>query len=633
MTGAPLDILLVEDSPGDAELIQRTLARGGIVFTSRRVETESDMRAALATACPDVILADYHLPTFDGMAALAIAREIAREVPFIFVSGSLGEERAVEALRRGATDYVSKDRPSRLPSAVERAIRERDDERARAAIEAALVESERRLRLALEATQDAIWDLDLVSGSVHVSGALRDRWGIDRAPANLLEWLDCIHPDDRARVQQSVDRWLASREERCVFEYRIRRGDGTYGIALDRALVVRGADGEPLRLVGAIQDVTESRRLQEQLERTARVDSLGRMAATVAHEFNNVLMSVQPHAEILRRRAGSDARLTSIADSIIAAVRRGRLIINEIQTMSRVALPETEVFDLGAWLESIRTDLAGIAGANVRVTVTTSRAPVWVRCDRGQMQQVVTNLTANARDAVAAGGHVDLAVRRVDGMAELLVSDDGHGMPADIAAHIFEPLFTTKRNGTGLGLAVSHRVIAQNGGTISVDTAPGRGATFRVVLPLHGAAAEETAADVRESRAGDRAGHDGASLRVLIVEDNVSVAEGLQVLLEAEGMKCSVVHLGGEAEKAAETFDPDVVLLDVLLPDMDGKLVFDRLHQRWPELPVVFASGHIMDASALGDRADGANVTFLRKPFAVEELLEAFGRVRSPASA
>lgn len=228
MSEQHLDVLLVEDSPRDAELVERTLRRGGIAFTARRVETERAMRAALAGAPPDVILADYHLPTFDGISALRIARELAPHVPFIFVSGSLGEDRAVQALHDGATDYIAKDRPTRLPSAVERAIRERDQTASRAAMEAALIESERRLRLALQATRDVIFDYDLVTGAAYVSSALREQWGIDPAPTTLAEWLQRVHPEDRRQLEHGILKWFASTsQERNATEYRLRRGDGT----------------------------------------------------------------------------------------------------------------------------------------------------------------------------------------------------------------------------------------------------------------------------------------------------------------------------------------------------------------------------------------------------------------------
>lgn len=617
MNAAPVDILLVEDSPLDADLIQRTLRKGGIAFTARRVETEAAMRAALEAATPDIILADYHLPAFDGMSALAIARAMAPHVPFIFVSGSLGEERAVEALLRGATDYVAKDRPTRLPSAVERALRERDDEAARAAVEAALQASERRLRLAFQATQDVIWDLDIRAGTVHVSDALRERWGIDPPPQNLQSWLTLVHPEDRERVGASIEEWLASRQERLTLEYRIRRGDGTYGTAVDRSVVVRDAHGAPLRIVGALQDVTESRRLQDQVARASRVDSLGRLAATVAHEFNNLLMGIQPYAETIARRG--DARTAELAGKIIAAVRRGRLIVGDIQRMTRVDEPKSEPLELSQWLRGILVELAAIAGAEVRVTVENGR-PVWVRCDPAQLQQVVANLVSNARDAISGGGNIVLSARNGGKWGELSVADDGQGMPEDVAAHIFEPLFSTKRTGTGLGLAVSHRIITQNGGTISVETVAGRGTTFRILLPVwkeDGLEAAEPDVERQRSR-GLR--------RVLIVDDDPSVAEGVSMLLEEEGIEARIVYAGSEAEAAAEEMQPDVVLLDVSLADMDGKEVFDRLIRRWPDLPVVFASGHI-EEGGLGSRTSRRNVALLRKPFGLTELLDVIEQI------
>ena len=344
-------VLLVEDSPLDAELVVRELRRGQLDCHVVRVDSEAALRERLSSARHDVILADYNLPGFTGLDALRIARELAPEIPFIFVSGSLGEERAVEALREGAVDYIVKDRPVRLAAAVERALRERTD-----------------------------------------------------------------------------------RETR--------------------------------------------ERLRQQLERAERVESLGRLAATMAHEFNNVLMGIQPFAEIVRRYSGPDGPLPNAATQIMASVARGRRVTEEILRITRTTAPAMKTIDLNRWLENIVPEIVEIVGPRVGVDALPSSEPAWVRCDAAQLQQVVANLAINALHAMPHGGILTIGITVDRETVHLRVSDTGSGIPRDVLDRIFEPLFTTKRNGTGLGLAIVHRLVAQNGGAIAVESAPGEGTTF-----------------------------------------------------------------------------------------------------------------------------------------------------------
>ncbi len=613
--GPSIKILHLEDELSDANLIQRALHRAGMQFTIRRVDSEATFRTAIAAEMPDVILADQVLPGFDGMRALRIAQEIAPDVPFIFVSGSLGDERAVETLREGATDYILKDRPTRLPSAIVRALQERASQRARAAAEAAVAESERRYRYATLATHDVIWDHDVATGTVYVNSALQTQWGVEGGVLDLDLLQSNIHPDDRDRVVRSYAQFLASQKERWTIEHRFRRGDW-YGHGVQRALALRDPDGRAFRVIGAMQDVTESRRLQDQLDRAERVESLGRIAATIAHEFNNVLMAIQPMAELIGR--SPDARTARMGSKIVESVGRGRTVVDEILRMSRVPHPVLETFDLAAFVRDMRSEAEAAVGPAIDVDIDTPRRTACIRCDRGQLQQVLANLVVNARDAMPQGGRLSLAVEPGERDVVLSVSDTGSGMPAEIRDRIFEPLFTTKRSGTGLGLAVSERLLRQNDASITVDSAVGRGTTFRITF----ARADEEPAETDEAWTPRRV----LPLRVLLVEDNVDVAEGIRLLLDSEGFETHVVERGEDAVDAVDSWKPDIMLLDVKLQDMRGTEVFDRLRAGCPDLPVVFTSGHI-EAAELGDRLNHPNVRFLRKPFSLETLLNVIAEI------
>jgi two-component system cell cycle sensor histidine kinase/response regulator CckA len=746
-------ILMVEDSPHDAELIQRELRRAKLDFSSERVETEKDFRAALDSTDPDVILGDYNLPGFDGVEALKIASSLVPATPFIFVSGSIGEERAVQTLREGAVDYILKDRLSRLASAIIRALDQRRDRQLRRRAQEALQRSEERFQYAAGATREVIRDWDMPTGKISVNEALNTVWGYGLAvPEVDVEWWKSrVHPDERAVVIASLEAALA-RDDRWSGAYRFQRADGSYGHVDDRALIVRDSKGQAKRVISAMldmteraiaeetirrlsrqneaileyaaegiyamsrngkvvtanpatlkmtgfsaaeilaapnvhdlihhsradgtpypfsecpihktmqdgvvrrsqevfwrksgesfpvdfncspiyendvitgcvvmfEDITERKRLERQLEQANRVSSLGRVAATIAHEFNNVLMGIQPFAEVIRRNT-TEEKMQKAASQIINSVARGKRVTQEILRFTQPAEPAKQPVDLKDWLEQLVPELQAATGQRIRIEVEAPPEPVIVACDSAQMQQVITNMVLNARDAIPDGGTITIRIAASGGdvpagMALLSVRDTGTGMMPGVLQNIFEPLFTTKRSGTGLGLAVAQQVVVRHGGTIHVESQPGVGTSFYIFLPVAGQAPR------REQRAGSRAVRASS---LLLVEDDAAVAAGIASLLESEGIHVEIVDLGAKAIEAVSASRPDAVILDVSLPDVSGVGVYEQLSKRWSDLPILFSTGH-GDEATLEPYLDSPHVGFLRKPYDLQTLLDALERI------
>jgi two-component system cell cycle sensor histidine kinase/response regulator CckA len=751
---------MVEDNPLDAELIERALRQSKLDFSARRVETEQKFREALESSDPDVILGDYNLPGFDGIAALKIATTLLPETPFIFVSGSIGEERAVQALREGATDYILKDRLSRLPSAITRAVDQRRDRQLRRRAQEALARSEERFQYAAKATQEVIRDRDLSGDKIWFSDALETLWGhkLEGGVASVEWWEQRIHPEDRARVLRSLSD-ATEREQRWTAAYRFERGDGTHGPVIDRGLIIRSASGKAIRMIcamedmtdrttaadmierlrhqnalileyaaqgiyamsrdgvllsanpaasemtgysndelrlapdihelihhsradgspypssecpinltmmdgvvraseevfwkksgesfavdfncspiyerGAIvgcvvmfQDVTERRRLEKQVEQATRVTSLGRVAATIAHEFNNVLMGIQPFAEVIRRNSPDAEKNYKAAEQILGSVTRGKRVTQEILRFTQPAEPAFQSIILAEWLQQLEPELRAMVGHRATIDIQNPPRPVVARCDPAQLQQVLTNLVLNARDAMPGGGTITLITsdasegqefsfgRVPDGKVLLAVRDTGFGMLPKVRDSIFEPLFTTKRSGTGLGLAVAKQVIDRHGGSIHVDTAPGEGTTFFLLLP----AGENAAVQHHETSSGKT-----SVRRVLLVEDEPAVADGVIAVLQEAGIEVRAIERGADAADAAESFRPDAVILDLGLPDISGMDVYGSLRSIAPYLPIIFCSGHA-DQAELEQRIDSSSVVFLRKPYDLDTLLGALQR-------
>ena len=276
----PLAVLLLEDSPLDAELLQDRLQGEGLHAKLERVDTRVGFSAALARAHHDIILCDYNVPGFGGGEALDTARATHPDTPFIFVSGALGEEKAIELLKRGATDYVLKDRLERLVPCIERALREAHGEAERKRAEESLRQSEERYRLATLVTSDAIWDWDLLTQAVHWNEALSIRFGY--APGEIGRdaswWFEAMHPEDRERVVRGLHTAIDSGHSRWEDRYRFRRRNDSYAHVVDRGHVYRDASGRPTRMVGAMQDITLQREAEEAQAQRAR---LGQLMAAV----------------------------------------------------------------------------------------------------------------------------------------------------------------------------------------------------------------------------------------------------------------------------------------------------------------------------------------------------------------
>jgi len=334
-----------------------------------------------------------------------------------------------------------------------------------------------------------------------------------------------------------------------------------------------------------------------------------RLAATMAHEFNNVLMGIDTFVEVLRRR-NVDERSRDALAHIQQSVNRGRRISSEILRFTRAPKPVLAVIDVKSWLLEFLPEAKALT--NGRATVS-GEAGLTVRGDVSQLNQVLANLVLNARDASADDAPIAIHAGRdgESGMLDLQVVDRGTGIPDELRERIFEPLFTTKRSGTGLGLAVVHQVISAHGGSVRVETKVGEGTAFHLLLPL-GPPSERTSPTLPEA--------------VLLVEDDAGVVAALREMLRDEGVSVKAAASAEEALVELERERPGVLILDVGLHGMSGLDLYEVIAGRWPRLPVIFISARY-EAVDLARILLQPHVGFLRKPFESEQLLAALSRV------
>ncbi len=436
------------------------------------------------------------------------------------------------------------------------------------------------------------------------------------------------HPSERDALTEFLALQFEDEPARQTIEIRLQHQNLTWRSfeIVAKALV---ENGRASAIVVNARDNTDRKLLELQLAQANRITSLGHLAATVAHEFNNVLMGMLPFAELLQRPDASRAMVIKGASHIANSIERGKRIALDILRFTQPAEPAPTVVDLGEWWGRFAAEADGMLGNTISLTGRLPYRGMRVLADSTQLSQVLTNLIANARDAMPNGGTItvqatDLApnalfsfgvVPQPQRFIQLSVKDDGPGMPQAVRERIFEPLFTTKRNGgTGLGLAVAHQVLTQHGGHIFVESEIGAGTTFHLFIPIAECPDSKQTATCRLETQHPRA------KKLMMIEDEAVIVEGIRALLETEGIQVDAVDRGEKALAALELFRPDIVLLDLGLPDMDGGEVYERIRRIEPTLPVIFATGHgarRMAHECLGD----LNTRFLQKPFEMAALI------------
>jgi PAS domain S-box-containing protein len=636
----PIAVLLLEDSELDAELALSRLARAGLTVSATRAASRAEFEAALASRTFDIILADYALPGFDGIAALDIARTQVPEVPFIFVSGTLGEEVAVAMLQQGATDYVLKRRLERLAPAVQRAVNEARVRHERERASAALRASEEQARLALAAGRMVAWECDPRSGQLSWSEEAAALLGIDAAAVGgtVDAFLPVVAPQERERVRAlllQADPGSANQ----ALEFGVDRADGTPGWLQAYARLRPQADGRRARVVGVAMDVTSRRRADEHLRQSQRLESIGRLAGGIAHETNNQMAIVLGFADFVLRRGGLPPDLRADVEQIRHAADRTAGITRQLLTFSRRTVVRPEVFGLNERIRSFEPVLRRSLGERCTLELALS-ATAPVRIDGGQLEQVLLNLTLNAVDALnGAGGRVAIETADVSlgpgfdpmgaGVAIrpgpyvlLAVTDTGSGMDRATLDRLFEPFFTTKEigKGTGLGLATAYGIVKQAEGYIWASSEPGQGSRFEIFLP---------ACEAQHPEAGEVPAMPRGTETVLVVEDEEHVRAVTTRLLREHGYT-ALEAPDGEAALAVladgqATGGIDLVLTDLAMPRLGGIELALRIAQQRPALPVLLMSGY-PEGSRPSLPVALAAMAVLEKPCPPDQLL---ARVRA----
>ena len=417
-------------------------------------------------------------------------------------------------------------------------------------------------------------------------------------------------PAAQTQLREAIAR--GRRGESSRYDTRMR-GAANSLIDIDFSLQpLRDEMGQVVFLIQSSSVITERKRAEATLRQAQKMEAVGQLAAGVAHEFNNLLQTLMSMAAITRLR-GTSPEIVKIGTEMEVQIRRGASVTQQLLLSSRHQEPEKTNLDLREQVRSASDLLRRLLPENISFNVETSFERASVEADAGQLQQVLLNLAINARDAMPDGGTLSLRVACEGPEVILEVEDDGVGFDDATREKLFEPFFTTKEvgKGTGLGLAVVYGIIEQHGGRIEIESTPGKGSCFRVILP----------AAPFQQRSGLKAGGSKVATgsgRVLLVEDDERVREGIVVLLEVIGYE--VIAAGSAEDAIALELDPapDVLLTDVSLPGLGGPALAKRLRERWPALKITLMTGYADPATRIRARDQGWEI--LQKPFEMEAL-------------
>ncbi len=616
----PLRALYIEDDPRDVRLYNHHLEQGGFDVHADTVVAVDELKAFLGSRNYDVILADHGLPNWSGIDALDMLRREGKDIPVILVSGSMLDSAGVESIKRGATDYILKDRLARLAHAVERALAERQ-----ARADRVETESARDLLASLvESSDDAIVGVSLDGAILTWNRAAARIYGYEAGEISGRPFADLFAPQWVEDIQTAL---LSLRTGAAVARHEtlgMRKNGSTVDIAVTIA-PVRQADGLLTGAAAVIRDTTDYKALREQFFLSQKMEAVGKLAAGVAHDFNNLLTVISGYSSLALGQLDETDPVYSNIREVAKAGERAAGLTRQLLAFSRKQILQPRLLSLNDVVASMDGMLRRLIPEDVVLETALDPALGMIRVDPGQMEQVIMNLAVNAKDAMPDGGKLRIATANVEeaegleGPAVLLtVTDTGAGMDRETQARIFEPFFTTKgQAGTGLGLSTVFGIVGQSGGAIRVESELGRGATLRIYLPRIGANDDATGAN--GPLAGSATGPTGSET-ILIFEDEEGVRSLVSRVLRGRGYHVLTAANGTEALHMCQANAAvDLVVTDAIMPPMNGARLTAQLRGLDRKIGILLISGHT-DRTLRREGVLSADVAFLQKPFSPRAL-------------
>jgi len=640
---SPLRVLIVEDNPDDAELLLLELRRGGLKYSlQQRVETEAQMAATLDAQAWDIVISDYSLPKFSGLSALAMVHRYGLDLPFILVSGHVGEETAVAAMKAGASDFLVKSNLSRLAPAVQRELRDAEIRREARRTEQNLHEREAQLAEAQRLAHLGTWRWDVSTQSAAWSDEMYQIFGRDRnvPPPSFDDFLAAIHSEDRPLVTGPI---ALHGTRQFANDVRISRPDGATRFVQLRCQVARDESGHVTELVGTIQDITERKLAEQELrhardelelrvrERTSELLQAQRAAeaanhskseflANMSHEIRTPMNAILGYADLML----DPSQTANDRLNCVQTIRRnaGHLlrVVNDILDISKIEAGKLTVERVSCSPSQIISDVASLLRGRASEKGLTLDVgfegpfPETIHSDPTRLRQILINLVGNAIKFTEAGG-VRLVGTILDSAAaterrmRFDITDTGIGMSAEQVARIFRPFTqadssTTRRfGGTGLGLTICKRLAEMLGGHIEVKSAEAVGSTFSVTIEIGSIDNVRMLTDYREAVAPPtetlHPHVSGLHGKILLVEDGPDNRHLLAYYLTKAGAAVTTAENGKvgyeKAQAAMDAGEPfDAIVMDMQMPELDGYGATSKLRTSGCTVPIIALTAHAM---------------------------------------
>ena len=650
-------VLIVDDNEESLKLLSGILTADG--YAVRPADSGELALDAISISLPEVVLLDMRMPGMDGpeVCRRLKARPDTRDIPVIFLSASLDFEDRLEGLEAGAVDFINKPyrreellvrlkthlELARLRNELERRVEERtaelraangqlfDELEMRRRVEAELRDSEQRFRSIADTAPAGIYISDRTGATTYVNQWIRSFSGMGLDKIRKRLWQQLLHPEDRDATAEAIEGAVRDMIPYRL-EFRLRRFDGTYRWAACTA-TTRFVDGTFAGHIGIILDIEELKQNQQRAIANQKWESLGVLAAGIAHDFNNLLSTILAHSDLALQDTPDESPARENLSSITTVAFRASEIVRLLMAYAGHSdLDLFEPIDLAALLAELVPLLQVSLPKTTSLSVHKSETLPIFRANAAQIRQVVLNLVVNASEALGGKkGTVDVSISRIQLCPDaadarpselgngdyivLKVSDTGCGMTEEVKARVFDPFFSTKFLGRGMGLAAVQGIVRKGKGAIRVTSAPGKGSTFEVWLP-----SSDGASALVENHAPPKA-RSNAAATVLLVDDEAALRLAVASALKREGFEVLEATDGLDAVQlfAGRYREIDLVVLDVTMPGLSGHDVSNEIRRLKPDVPILFTTAH--DATERDEQGREGGERILRKPYQLRELV------------
>ncbi len=624
-----LSILLLEDDPSSIRLFTRKVQSAPVEIVVKEARNRETYIRELELSKFDCIVIDYTIPDITGIEALRLSKEMSPDTPTIIYTGSVGEEKAVECMKEGASEFLLKTNSIRLVPAILSVVNQRHEREARLQAEEAQKQSEARFRSLAETSTAAIF-IYYGEKFVYVNSAAEQLTGYTNDELLHKTIWELTHPDHIEMIQQRRSAQQRGESVPSRYEFKILTKDGTERW-LDFTVSSIHFEGAPASL-GIALDMTNQKKLEQQVRRSQKMESVSTLAGGVAHDFNNIFNIISGYASMTERHIGDPDKLKNDMKTILDASARGVALVRQLVTLSGKTEVKNEQVDVNLIMKEIVSLLQATFPKTIEIVPDFSKAVFSINANRGQLHQALLSIAMNARDAMPEGGTLRFTTKRISGKklqqqnpnaqandyVHIAVSDTGRGMDEKTKTRVFDPFFTTKEKGSGagLGLSVVYGILESYHGFVDVDSAVDQGTTMHVFLPL--AASAKPVPRVKEEFIKINGGDE----TILVVEDESTLCAYLKALLEEKGYSILQASDGCEGVELFKKHQEQIALVisDLGMPKLDGLGMLRKMKEIQPTVKVIMTSG-LVDPDRKSEILRAGARDFLPKPYNGREVL------------